>query len=124
LDEIIKGTDPEPTWSGRQRVLVEAYIDLTAMGLWPCNKIPEPASVKDALLECTRKKLGNRYNEVALSLRGYLINAGAEACAAVAKTPAQWEYLVDVLGTEAMKPYAEKMTLKALGTVFGAELGI
>ena len=124
LDEISKGTNPEPTWSGRQRVLVEAYTNLTAMGLWPCSQIPEPASVKEALLECTRKKLGNRYNEVALSLRGYLINAGAEACAAVAKTPAQWEYLVDALGPDAMKPYAQKMTLKALGTVFGSELGI
>lgn len=124
LDDISKGTDPEPTWSGKRTEMVEAYTGLTAMGLWPCSKIPEPASVKDALLECTRKKLGSRYNEVALSLRGYLINAGAEACAAVAKTPAQWEYLVDALGTEAMRPYAEKMTLKALGTVFASELGI
>jgi hypothetical protein len=124
LDDISKGTDPEPTWSGKRTELVEAYTGLTAMGLWPCSKTPEPASAKAALLECTRKKLGNRYNEVALSLRGYLINAGAEACAAVAKTPAQWEYLVDALGTEAMRPHAEKMTLKALGTVFGAELGI
>jgi hypothetical protein len=124
LDDISKGTDPEPTWSGKRTELVKAYSGLTAMGLWPCSQIPEPASVKAALLECTRKKLGNRYNEVALSLRGYLINAGAEACAAVAKTPAQWEYLVDALGTEAMRPYAEKMTLKALGTVFASELGI
>ena len=124
LDDISKGTNPEPTWSGKQTELVKAYSGLTAMGLWPCSQIPEPASVKEALLECTRKKLGNRYTEVALSLRGYLINAGAEACAAVAKTPAQWEYLVDALGPDAMKPYAQKMTLKALGTVFGSELGI
>lgn len=125
LDDIREGTDPEPTWRGKQIELVKAYTGLISMGLWPCEKIPEPASVKEALTQCSRKKdFAKRYNEVALSLRGYLINAGAEACAAVAKTPAQWEYLVDALGPDAMKPYVGEMTHKARGTVFTSELGV
>lgn len=125
IDEIRAGTDPEPTWSGKQGELVKAYNGLVSMGLWPCEKIPKPDSVKDALAQCSRKRdYGKRYNEVALSLRGYLVNAGAEACASVAKTPAQWEYLVDVLGPQAMKPYVEQMPHKAKGTVFTFELGV
>lgn len=125
IDAIREGTDPEPTWSGKQTELVKAYTGLISLGLWPCAKIPEPASVKEALIQCSRKKdFAKRYNEVALSLRGYLINAGAEACAAVAKTPAQWEYLVDALGPDAMKAYVGEMTHKARGTVFTSELGV
>jgi hypothetical protein len=125
IDEISKDTDPEPTWQGKQTELVKAYTGLISLGLWPCAKIPEPASVKEALTQCTRKKdFAKRYNEVALSLRGYLINAGAEACAAVAKTPAQWEYLVDALGPESMKPYVAQMPHTARGTVFTFELGV
>lgn len=125
ITEIREATDPEPVWKGKQAEMVKVYSAMISMGLWPCKAIPEPASVKDALLRCTRKRdFANRYNEVALSLRGYLINAGAEACAAVAKTPAQWEYLVDALGPDAMKPYVGEMTHKARGTVFTSELGV
>lgn len=122
---IRKATDPEPTWPTNQTELVNAYSGLISMGLWPCATLPQPTSVKDALIQCSRKKdFAKKYNEVALSLRGYLINAGAEACAAEAKTPAQWDYLISILGADAMKPYVELMPYNAKGRVFSDELGV
>jgi hypothetical protein len=102
----------------------QACYNLTEMRLWPFAKAA-PVSVADALKTCGRMKdpMGD-FTQPAIAKRAFLVNAGAEACTAVARTEKEWSFLLDLLGVDAMRPYLHKMPSKPLAQAFSQDLGL
>jgi hypothetical protein len=59
-----------------------------------------------------------------LALEAYLVNAGLDACLAVAKTPGQWITLTQVFSVDELKPYLKTMPAKARGRMLESALGL
>lgn len=101
------------------------YEQLVSMGLWPAAVIPEPKDLSSALASCARRfGVAEKFDEGSLSLRAYVLNAGVEACAEVARNPKQWAFMLDLFGPEAMRPYSRELPAETLGKVFSHDLGL
>jgi hypothetical protein len=96
------------------------------MGIWPTNKVAQPATVSDALVSLAKRRPPANWvqNPELASLRGYLRNAGPEECALAAKTDKQWLVLGEVFGTDVLMPWMPKASLKATGKLFMKDLGL
>lgn len=103
-----------------------AFQKAISMGLWPTLKTAKPESVSSALVSLAKRRPPAKWvqNEDLACLRGYLREAGAEQCAAAAKSEKQWVVLADVFGSEALSPYLKKAPLKATGKIFASDLGL
>ena len=102
----------------------QTCYSLAKMGIWPFEK-HAPGSVADALKACGRMKdpMGN-FTQPAIANRTFLVSAGAEACAAAARTVKEWSFLLELLGVDEMRPYLHKMPSKPLATAFSQDLGL
>jgi hypothetical protein len=103
-----------------------AYEQMVAMGLWPTPAISAPADLHAALASCVKRKgVSDKYDEVSISLRAYVRQAGLEACAEIAKdSNRHWSFLLEIFGVDELRPYTPQMPLNARGEVFGQDLGL
>lgn len=95
-----------------------------ATNLWPVMGEEKPASTLDALRESVEVDLQDYKSQKAMALYAFLVDAGVDACAASAESPAQWMKLTEIFSADELKPYLKVMPSQARGRALESVLGL
>lgn len=103
--------------------VIDLYRDALKANLWPSDS-KRPSDLAMALKMSVSVDLEVPEYDRSMILRAYLLNAGLDACAQVAGSPAQWVKLTMVFSPEELKPYLAIMPKAAKGRVLENVLGM
>lgn len=99
------------------------YRGIHNMNLWPIQDV-RPVDLAHALKMSSSLRMDNAMNSKAMAVHAQLLNAGVDACAGAASSPAQWMKLTEVFAPDELKPYLKLMPAKAKGRVLELGLGL
>jgi hypothetical protein len=120
---FIEGTPRDWTDSERFAHVLSVHQGIHKMNLWPIQDV-RPADLAHALKMAVRVDIDHVGNNKAMALHAILLNAGVEACAAVASSAAQWMLLTEVFAADELQPYMKIMPGKAKGRLLELGMGM
>ena len=103
--------------------MLSIFRGIDRMNLWPTQDI-RPVDLGHALKMSSRLDMDHIGSYKAMAVHSKILNAGVEACAGVASSPAQWMKLTEVFTPDELKPYLKVMPSKAKGRLLELGLGL